>query len=180
MTSFFSLVWLADSEHCSGALSVKMSVFLYFPGLLVILVKSRGVFAALRYVMIIALTQVIFALPFLENHWHSYLQQAFDLSRVFLYKWTVNWRFLNENTFLSRGFATGLLIGHVSVLVAFGWFRWCRKDGGVVKVIDRGLRRPSLPASLVPISGDGQSRVDRPELFPNVPQKSQLFYSRLI
>ena len=157
-----------------------MSVFLYFPGLLVILVKSRGVLAALRCTLTIALTQVIFALPFLGNHWHSYLQQAFDLSRVFLYRWTVNWRFLDEDTFLSPGLATGLLIGHVSVLVAFGWLRWCSKDGGVVKVIDRGLRRPSLPASPVPISGDGQSRVDPPMSFLNVLQKSQLFYSHLI
>lgn len=160
-----------------------MSVFLYLPGLLVVMVKSRGVLAALRCVITIALTQVIFALPFLTEHSHSYLHQAFDLSRVFLYKWTVNWRFLDEDTFLSPGLAKGLLIGHVSILVAFGWFRWCRKDGGAVKVIDRGFRRLSLPASPVPISGDGQSqlislcRFLTPSL---ILQRSQPFCSHLI
>lgn len=139
----------------SGALSVKMSILLYLPGLLVIIFKSRGLLATLRCVMTIVLTQVLFALPFLRAHWRSYLNYAFDLSRVFLYKWTVNWRFIDEDTFLSPAWARALLIGHVSTLVAFGLFRWCNSDGGVWKVLDRGIRRPILPAGLARVTADG-------------------------
>lgn len=46
----------------------------------------------------------------------AYFSSAFDLSRHFLHEWTVNWRFIDEKTFLSRERAVGLLIGHVSDL----------------------------------------------------------------
>lgn len=138
----------------SGALSVKMSILLYLPGLLVITFKRKGLATALRYIFTLVAIQALLASPFLtENSW-SYLKGAFDLGRVFLYKWTVNWRFVDESTFLSPTFALSLLVGHMSVLVAFGMFRWCKPDGSVWKVLDRGLRRPLQPAGLAAITPD--------------------------
>jgi len=131
-----------------------MSILLYLPGLLVVFFKSRGLLASLRHVTTIALSQVLIALPFLLQHWRSYLRYAFDLSRVFLYKWTVNWRFIDERTFLSPQWAKALLIGHISTLVAFGLARWCKSDGSVWKVLGRGFRRPTLPAGLAPVTAD--------------------------
>jgi len=138
----------------SAALSIKMSVLLYLPGLLVILFKSRGLLASLRHMATIAFSQTLFALPFLMRHWRSYLKYSFDLSRVFLYKWTVNWRFVDERTFLSPQWAKGLLLCHISTLVAFGLVRWCKRDGGVWKVLARGLRQPALSAGLAPVTAD--------------------------
>lgn len=46
----------------------------------------------------------------------AYFTSAFDFSRQFLYKWTVNWRFITEDTFHSREFATALLGSQVSRL----------------------------------------------------------------
>ena len=43
----------------------------------------------------------------------SYFTSAFDLSRQFLYEWTVNWRFIPENVFLSKEFSNNLLFFHV-------------------------------------------------------------------
>ncbi|KAF5324538.1 hypothetical protein D9611_004241 [Ephemerocybe angulata] len=138
----------------SAALSVKMSVLLYFPGLLVISFKRRGPSSTFLSMVKVAATQVLFAVPFLkENPW-SYARGAFDLGRVFLYKWTVNWRFLDEQTFLEPKLALGLLIGHVTVLVAFAWFRWCQPDGGTWSVLARGLKRPLLPAGLATVTPD--------------------------
>jgi len=138
----------------SIALSVKMSILLYLPGLLVILFKRHGLIASLQHMATIVLIQVLLGLPFLVQHWRSYLNYAFDLNRVFLYKWTVNWRFINEETFLSPRWANGLLIVHVSTLTAFGLFKWCKRDGGVWKVLDRAIRRPTLPAGLAPLTAD--------------------------
>ncbi|KAL9106124.1 MAG: hypothetical protein Q9227_008824 [Pyrenula ochraceoflavens] len=55
---------------------------------------------------------------------YAYITQAFNLSRVFLYKWTVNFRFLTEETFLSPALAYTLLLTHVSILLIFFQTRW--------------------------------------------------------
>lgn len=131
-----------------------MSALLYLPGILVVLFKRHGLAATVRHLLVLAFTQIVLARSFLVEDAHSYLQNAFDLSRVFMYKWTVNWRFLDEQTFLSPSWARGLLVGHVTILVAFGLFRWCRSDGGVALVLRNGFRRPMLPATLSPVSAD--------------------------
>jgi alpha-1,3-mannosyltransferase len=44
----------------------------------------------------------------------AYFASAFDFSRQFFYKWTVNWRFLSERFFLSQTLSTSLVATHVS------------------------------------------------------------------
>ncbi|KDR81851.1 hypothetical protein GALMADRAFT_264132 [Galerina marginata CBS 339.88] len=138
----------------SAALSVKMSILLYLPGLLVILVKRNGLFSTLAYMVAIVASQILFAIPFLQEDSRAYTRAAFDFGRVFLYKWTVNWRFFDEETFLNPRLAMVLLVGHVSVLLAFGLSRWCLPDGGVYRVLSRGTRRPFQPAGLAPVTPD--------------------------
>jgi alpha-1,3-mannosyltransferase len=131
-----------------------MSTLLYLPGLLLILFKRGGPIYTLRHLLTALLIQCLLALPFLQVNPWSYLHNAFDLGRVFLYKWTVNWRFIPEEIFLSPGWAKSLLVGHASVLIAFAVFRWCRRDGGAWVVLDRGLRRPGLPTCVIPVNPD--------------------------
>ncbi|KAJ6596776.1 mannosyltransferase [Mycena vulgaris] len=138
----------------SAALSVKMSILLYLPALLVVLFKRNGLLATLRHLVTLGASNALLALPFLEEDYWAYLRSAFDLSRVFLYKWTVNWRMIDQETFLSPQWANGLLFGHVSALAAFGLFAWCRNDGGVWTVLKRGFRKPDLPASFAPVTPD--------------------------
>lgn len=52
--------------------------------------------------------------------------RAFDFRRVFLYEWTVNWKFVKEEQFLSPQFAIGLLVAHVTLLVFFTTTRWLK------------------------------------------------------
>lgn len=78
----------------------------------------------------------------------SYLARSFDFSRAFLYKWTVNWRFVPEEVFQSRPFASALLASHFVVLLLFAWFRWGPQEGGLVAVVQRALQRPARPAKL--------------------------------
>jgi alpha-1,3-mannosyltransferase len=56
----------------------------------------------------------------------SYVSRAFELTRQFFYKWTVNWRFVPETTFLSRPFALGLLAAHIGLLLWFARTRWIK------------------------------------------------------
>jgi alpha-1,3-mannosyltransferase len=131
-----------------------MSALLYAPGLLVILFKMQGLINTLHHCIILVLVQGILAKEFLEQAPLDYFNSAFEFSRVFMYKWTVNWRFVEEQTFISRPFALTLLAGQITVLIAFGLFRWCRSDGGVFSTLSRGLRRPSLPANIIPVTPD--------------------------
>ncbi|KAF8652752.1 hypothetical protein AX16_004249 [Volvariella volvacea WC 439] len=138
----------------SLALSIKMSILLYLPGILVVLFKRRGLFATIRYLTTIIAIQTSIGFPFIKyDHW-AYFRSAYDLSRVFLYKWTVNWRFLSESTFLSKPWAQLLLAIHLILLVLFGLTRWCEPDGGVWVVLSRGLRHPNHPASLLPMQSE--------------------------
>ncbi|TDL27387.1 glycosyltransferase family 58 protein [Rickenella mellea] len=155
----------AIASYCQGwdslgtllfslAVSVKMNVLLYMPGVLLILWKRNGCLGTARHVLRFVGVQAIVAFPFLSRYPGEYLSQAFDLSRIFLYKWTVNWRFINEEIFLSPEWAKGLLIGHVCVLMAFAAVKWCRQDKGLFGVISRGLVHPSEPPVTVTPSAD--------------------------
>ena len=73
--------------------------------------------------------QLLVGLEFLRANPKGYLLQAFDFRRQFLYQWTVNWRFVDEDVFLSREFAIGLLVTHVSILLLFILTRWTKPMG---------------------------------------------------
>lgn len=59
----------------------------------------------------------------------AYFKQAFDFSRAFLYKWTVNFRFLSEEAFLSSRLSYTLLCIHATLLMTFFQSRWIAPSG---------------------------------------------------
>lgn len=131
-----------------------MSVLLYIPGLLVILFKRHGLGSTLVHMLLLATTQAIAGLPFLLGYPQSYLKYSYELGRVFLFKWTVNWRFLSEDLFLSSAWAKALLAAHLGTLALFGLLKWCQRDGGVWTVLGRGLSRPLRSPAVVPVTAD--------------------------
>jgi len=125
----------------SWGLGVKMSLLLVLPALGVVLFLARGVGPGLRQAALMAQLQILLALPFASTNLRGYLGRAFEFSRIFLFKWTVNWRFVGEETFLSKGFSISLLVGHISVLAAFALTRWLKPAGRPIQtVISRALR----------------------------------------
>lgn len=115
-----------------------MSVLLYMPALAIILLQQLGAAQTLSNVALMLIFQVILGWPFLSRYPKEYLTGAFDLSRVFLFKWTVNWRFLGEDVFLSPVLAKALLFAHVGTLLAFAHFKWV--DGGLPHLVDQAAR----------------------------------------
>lgn len=89
--------------------------------------------------------QYVLAFPFLRANPIGYLSQAFEFSRQFLFKWTVNWRFLGEETFLSLEFASALLACHVSQLLFFINERWTRPSKLSMIGIAKTLFHPLSP-----------------------------------
>ncbi|KAI0525973.1 glycosyltransferase [Xylaria bambusicola] len=116
--------WTLGTIIYTWGLGVKMSLLLVLPAVGVILLLGRGFTGSLQLAAIIAQVQFVIAIPFLRENAQGYLSRAFELSRQFFFKWTVNWRFIGEDTFLSRPFALGLLAMHASVLVWFIVNKW--------------------------------------------------------
>ncbi len=99
----------------SVAVSLKMNVLLFAPGLLYLLIQASPIRTIPR-LAICGITQLILGAPFLLRHPVSYLRKAFELDRQFFFKWTVNLKFLSEGIFLSKPWAIFLLLLHLSLL----------------------------------------------------------------
>ncbi|KAL6719232.1 dolichyl-P-Man:Man(5)GlcNAc(2)-PP-dolichol alpha-1,3-mannosyltransferase [Lecanora helva] len=125
---FQKKIFTIGSVSYSFGVGVKMSMLLAGPAIGIILLQVLPFKRAFNALFLMAQVQFTLAVPFLSN-WQGYLARSFELSRVFLYKWTVNWRFMSEERFLSQEFATALIILHFTLLIAFTWTRWTRPSG---------------------------------------------------
>ncbi|KAG0315028.1 dolichyl-P-Man:Man(5)GlcNAc(2)-PP-dolichol alpha-1,3-mannosyltransferase [Linnemannia gamsii] len=137
--AFLNRRWTLSSTLFSLAVSIKMNILLFFPAFGFLLWQTQGIVGTVIQLTNMVLIQVFLSLPFTLHHPKSYLNKAFEFSRVFQYQWTVNWKFLDEKTFLSHGWAKCLLAGHFVVLFAFVFLRWSRSEGGIFTVIKKGF-----------------------------------------
>uniref|UniRef100_H2YCK2 dolichyl-P-Man:Man5GlcNAc2-PP-dolichol alpha-1,3-mannosyltransferase n=1 Tax=Ciona savignyi TaxID=51511 RepID=H2YCK2_CIOSA len=111
-------------SNLSFAVSIKMNILLFSPGLLVLLLLENGILKTFLNLTVCAALQVILAIPFLLTNPFGYIVRSFDLSRQFFFVWTVNWRLIPEELFLDRRFHFALLLCHLAVLIAFALKRW--------------------------------------------------------
>lgn len=133
-----NMIWIATciaADLFSIAISIKMNALLYLPGFIIVIyfLNKENVQKSLMTLAVIPLIQILvgwkFLLPFFNDdtakyiRW-TYINQAFKFDRKFLYEWTVNWRFVPEDVFLSDQFSNGLLIGHLTVLLVFIFSRF--------------------------------------------------------
>ncbi|KAK4230321.1 glycosyltransferase [Podospora fimiseda] len=149
--------WRLGALFYTWGLGIKMTLLLVLPALGIVLLLGAGFVPALQMAAIISLVQVLIGVPFLAHNAWGYLSRAFELSRQFFFKWTVNWRFVGEETFLSRGFAISLLALHVLVLSGFITTRWlkpARKSlAGIIAPILKG-KSPFTKAQQQAVSRD--------------------------
>ncbi|XP_021250316.1 dol-P-Man:Man(5)GlcNAc(2)-PP-Dol alpha-1,3-mannosyltransferase isoform X1 [Numida meleagris] len=135
----------------SLAVSVKMNILLFAPGLLFLLLQRFGLLGCIPKLCICAVLQVALGLPFLLENPVGYLTRSFDLGRQFQFKWTVNWRFLPEEVFHHRAFHAGLLLAHLAGLVLFAMHRWhSRSKESILSLLKDPAERkhPSPPLSV--------------------------------
>lgn len=72
---------------------------------------------------------MLLGLPFLRENAIGYVSRAFELTRQFLFEWTVNWRFVREDVFQSKFFSANLLGLHAIFILAFLGTCWIRPSG---------------------------------------------------
>ncbi|GAB7343257.1 hypothetical protein MBLNU457_1313t2 [Dothideomycetes sp. NU457] len=138
-------LWTAGSVIYSVGVGVKMSLLLALPAVGILLLQVLGASGAFRRALLMVQFQLLTAWPFATRNWQNYFSRAFEFSRVFLFKWTVNWRFVGEDVFLSKAFSIGLLAVHGGLLTLFAATRWLAPSR--MSVIDnvKSLYSPPLP-----------------------------------
>ncbi|CAD0094745.1 unnamed protein product [Aureobasidium vineae] len=144
--------WIAGSAIYSIGLGVKMSLLLALPSVGIVLLQAIGASDAIGHASLIVLIQVLLSLPFTLHNPQAYLSRAFEFTRQFFFKWTVNWRFVGEETFLSKRFALTLLAAHVSLLVLFATTRWLKPSKQSLPEIIGSIFNPPSEAKQAQIS----------------------------
>ncbi|PKI37182.1 hypothetical protein CRG98_042428 [Punica granatum] len=119
----------------SGAVSIKMNVLLFAPPLLLLMLKAMDIFGVVSALACAALVQILLGLPFLLSYPIAYISRAFNLGRIFIHFWSVNFKFVPEPVFVSKGFALSLLLAHLVLLTAFAHYRWCKHEGGLLNFV---------------------------------------------
>ncbi|XP_009604382.1 dol-P-Man:Man(5)GlcNAc(2)-PP-Dol alpha-1,3-mannosyltransferase [Nicotiana tomentosiformis] len=135
LVSIICQKWHLGLVIFSGAVSIKMNVLLYAPPLLLLMVKAMDIVGVISALAGAALVQILLGLPFILSHPASYISKAFDLGRVFIHFWSVNFKFVPEEIFVSKAFALSLLVAHLSLLLIFAHYRWCRHEDGLFAVV---------------------------------------------
>ncbi|KAF3767108.1 family 58 glycosyltransferase [Cryphonectria parasitica EP155] len=134
--------WLSGSLIYSWGVGIKMSLLLVLPAVGILIFFTQGIVGTVATLGSMGALQALIAAPFLQFPW-SYLSRAFEFSRQFFFKWTVNWRFVGEDMFLSKQFSYTLLALHASVLLTFLFTRWLPPTGKTIPDILRAtLGRP--------------------------------------
>lgn len=128
----------------SLAVTVKMNILLFAPALFFILLLSVGPRKTILNLIICAAVQLLIGCEFLVHSPLAYLGRAFELGRVFQYRWSVNWQFVNETLFLSSNFHLLLLLVHFLLLLTFMFSTWFKRHGGLFKMITDLIRTGKL------------------------------------
>lgn len=115
---FFDRKWTLGSIAFSLGVGMKMNILLFAPAILMLYITSLGYVKTAVQLSICAIVQLIIGAPFLLTHPISYIKGSFDFGRVFEHKWTVNYRFLDQDFFENANFHRALLAVHVLLLIA--------------------------------------------------------------
>ncbi|KAL4904871.1 hypothetical protein BDW74DRAFT_23034 [Aspergillus multicolor] len=126
---FMNRKWAPAVVIWSFGLGVKMTLLLLVPAVVAVLALSLDIGRCIRLAGLALGVQVLLAVPFLQTNPSGYFERAFEFGRQFMFKWTVNWRFVGEDIFLSTRFSQGLIALHLLILVVFGTTSFLRPSG---------------------------------------------------
>lgn len=116
---FVDRKWYMGSIAFSLGVSIKMNILLFAPALLLFYITNLGYVKTAIQLFVCAAVQVILGAPFLLTYPQEYIKNSFNLGRIFEHKWTVNYRFLDRDTFEDKYFHIGLLVVHVLLLAVY-------------------------------------------------------------
>ena len=150
--------WKTSVVIYSIALSIKMNILLYLPGLLLVVNWNLNYLATIATVLFVVGFQLAIAIPFLLTNAKGYFQMAFDFSRVFEKKESAYWQFVPDEFFVSKTFHNSLLIAHVLLLLVFLWRKAIHG-----RTFTEMMRSLNLPCSLSDFTRINSGKRMKPE-----------------
>jgi alpha-1,3-mannosyltransferase len=131
-----------------------MNVLLFAPALGILLLKRFGFWPTMARLLLICLPiQIVLAIPFLMDNPWGYLHMSFNFGREFMYKWTVNLKFLPETAFLNKKLHLGLLLCHLGVLL---FFMNLLEERGLIGLLKHSLNLKTTATASVENARTGQ------------------------
>lgn len=121
------LRWFLGCTLFSIAVSVKMNILLFAPGLLYVMLRSLPLYRVVFFLGVCAASQLIAGYPFLMHNWPNYVARAFELGRIFTQRWSVNFQFLPEEVFADPVLGHALLAATAASWVLLWALRWRRR-----------------------------------------------------
>lgn len=100
-----------------------MNILLQAPGLLMLLLMANSIKETIICLAICGIVQLVLGWPFLSTFPLEYIKKSFEFDRVFMFKWTVNLKFLSEELFVSKELSILLLLGTILGMLLFAW-KW--------------------------------------------------------
>ncbi|KAL2829962.1 glycosyltransferase [Aspergillus cavernicola] len=126
---FMNRKWALGVIVWSIGLGIKMTLLPLTPAVAVLLALSLDIGECIRLAILALGTQVMLAIPFLQTNPGGYFSRAFEFGRQFMFKWTVNWRFVPEDIFLSREWALGMGALNFLIVAVFITTTWLKPSG---------------------------------------------------
>lgn len=108
----------------SLALGFKANAMIYFPAVLFLASKARGVWIGCIYVAMIFALQIVYAYPFLEEYGHEYLSRSYNFGRCYGHGHNFFWKFLHPVIIGTEAFNFTLLAIQLGLLLYFLFGRW--------------------------------------------------------
>jgi alpha-1,3-mannosyltransferase len=100
-----------------------MNLLNILPALIIYLLFTKGLKETFFMGLLSLFIQIGFSLPFLLNNWKNYLYFSYQFNRKFIYKWSINWKFLSETIFQNNWFHLSLLILQLSFII-YILYKW--------------------------------------------------------
>lgn len=119
--------WLLGCLCYSFAVSIKMNVLLFAPGMLYVMLRTLPLWRVVYYLAVCAAVQLVTGLPFLAHDYEAYLTKGFELGRVFTQRWSVNYQFLDNALFVDPNLGLALLGATVGAWVLLWRMRWAKR-----------------------------------------------------
>ena len=128
--------WTMGCVFLSLAVSMKMSALLFAPGVAFLLFQNLSFWSAIGHILLVCGgIQLLLGLPFLTTHPIAYIHKAFELTRVFELKWSVNYQFLTNEVFTSKSVSILLLFFTMGLYVLFYRKVWLRRKNDILLIL---------------------------------------------
>lgn len=97
---------------------------MYFPAILFLVSKARGVWIGTIYVSMILALQALYAYPFLSTYPHEYLSRSYNFGRHYGHGHNFFWKFLHPVIIGTDAFNIFLLVTELGLLLYFLFGKW--------------------------------------------------------